>query len=70
LKDTLRRALARRDAGGRIVRGVLYLLVVTAFAACAKQHDKLDLSGKDVKLTFLHTSDMHSRLFPFRMKVI
>ena len=56
---------------GRTTGGIFFLtLFLLGIGACAKQHDALDLTGKDVKLTFLHTSDMHSRLFPFRMKVI
>ncbi|MBI5490010.1 MAG: bifunctional metallophosphatase/5'-nucleotidase [Deltaproteobacteria bacterium] len=31
--------------------------------------EKVDLSGQDVLLTLLHTSDTHSRLFPYELEV-
>jgi len=49
------------------------MAVVLAFAgvfsACAEQHENPAVEGHDIKLTFLHTSDIHSRLLPYRMEV-
>jgi 5'-nucleotidase len=46
------------------------LLVCCAFGAallagCVYSSDTPDLAGRDVRLTLLHTSDMHSRILPF-----
>lgn len=41
------------------------LLSLTALSACLWQGENIDLSGVDTRLTILHTSDIHSRLFPF-----
>ncbi|MCG3173676.1 MAG: hypothetical protein GMKNLPBB_01876 [Myxococcota bacterium] len=35
------------------------------FAACTTEGVKTDLKGQDLSLTFLHTSDIHSRLVPY-----
>jgi 5'-nucleotidase/UDP-sugar diphosphatase len=34
-------------------------------AACTVERDQPDLVGQDIRLTFIHTSDIHSRLFPY-----
>ena len=34
--------------------------------ACYRTQEQPDLSGQDVQLTVLHTSDIHSRLLPYR----
>ena len=34
-------------------------------AGCAEQHSAPDLRGQDVRLTILHTADIHSRLVPY-----
>ena len=49
------------------VVGLVSMLVALA---CAERLEDPALEGQDVKLTFLHTSDIHARLFPFRMNVI
>src|SRR5215467_14303993 len=41
---------------------------VAAAAACTVQRDPVDLVGQDVRLTVIHTADIHSRLFPYRFK--
>lgn len=33
--------------------------------ACTVRQDQPDLVGQDIRLTFVHTSDIHSRLFPY-----
>ncbi len=50
-------------------RLVALALALGLAAACAEQHENPAVEGRDIKLTFLHTSDMHSRLLPFRMEV-
>ncbi|MBM4372614.1 MAG: bifunctional metallophosphatase/5'-nucleotidase, partial [Deltaproteobacteria bacterium] len=45
------------------------LLAALAAGACVEQHDAPDLTGQDVRVAFLHTSDMHGRLLPYRMQV-
>jgi 5'-nucleotidase / UDP-sugar diphosphatase len=43
------------------------LLLVAALAAgCTTEVDQPDLSGQDVHLTVIHTSDLHSRIFPYQ----
>src|SRR5690606_9583303 len=34
-------------------------------AACTVDREPPNLVGQDVRLTFIHTSDIHSRLFPY-----
>lgn len=34
-------------------------------AACTVQQEQPNLVGQDIRLTFIHTSDIHSRLFPY-----
>jgi len=34
-------------------------------AGCLYETESADLEGKDVRLTFLHTSDVHSRILPY-----
>jgi 5'-nucleotidase / UDP-sugar diphosphatase len=36
-----------------------------ALAACTVHRDPPDLVGQDIRITFIHTSDIHSRLFPY-----
>jgi len=47
-----------------------FALALLAWAAsglaCYKVSEQPDLSGQDVQLTVLHTSDLHSRLLPYR----
>ncbi len=44
------------------------LLGVSA-AACNITTPRPDLDGQDVRVTFVHTTDIHSRLIPYAMKV-
>jgi 2',3'-cyclic-nucleotide 2'-phosphodiesterase (5'-nucleotidase family) len=41
------------------------LASVLAAGACVLRTEQLDLSGQDIRLTVLHTSDWHSRLIPY-----
>ncbi len=38
-------------------------------AACTVSTPQPDLDGQDVRVTFVHTTDIHSRLIPYAMKV-
>jgi 5'-nucleotidase/UDP-sugar diphosphatase len=44
-----------------------FLTLVCSFAAtgCLIDRDQPDLTGQDVRLTIIHTADIHSRLFPY-----
>jgi len=44
-------------------------LATTVCLACNVKTNQPSLDGKDVHVTFLHTSDIHSRLLPYYMKV-
>ena len=48
---------------------LLVVLSVVVAAGCVKQHDDPDLSEQDIRISFLHTSDIHGRLLPYRMQV-
>jgi 5'-nucleotidase / UDP-sugar diphosphatase len=41
------------------------LAAVVGSAACTVTRDEPNLVGQDIRLTFIHTSDIHSRLFPY-----
>ena len=43
----------------------LTLVVCLGLAACTVHRDPPDLVGQDVRITIMHTSDMHSRIFPY-----
>ena len=37
-----------------------------ALGSCTVQREQPNLVGQDIRLTFVHTSDIHSRLFPYQ----
>jgi 2',3'-cyclic-nucleotide 2'-phosphodiesterase (5'-nucleotidase family) len=41
------------------------LVVAMVVCACTVKQDQPDLTGQDIRLTFIHTADIHSRLFPY-----
>lgn len=41
------------------------VLAISGLAACTVTRESPDLVGQDIRLTFIHTSDIHSRLFPY-----
>jgi 5'-nucleotidase / UDP-sugar diphosphatase len=43
------------------------LVLLGALGGCLWQGPEIDLSKQDVRLTILHTADIHSRLFPFEL---
>ncbi|MEZ4367705.1 MAG: bifunctional UDP-sugar hydrolase/5'-nucleotidase [Kofleriaceae bacterium] len=53
----------RPPAGGAIV--AVGLALGLAGAGCTVQEPQPNLVGQDIRLTFVHTSDIHSRLFPY-----
>jgi 5'-nucleotidase/UDP-sugar diphosphatase len=46
-------------------RPIRYVCLLFLAVGCAEQHSAPDLRGQDVRLTILHTSDIHSRLVPY-----
>jgi 2',3'-cyclic-nucleotide 2'-phosphodiesterase (5'-nucleotidase family) len=49
-----------------VVVPVVAPLVALLMVACTVQRDQPDLTGQDVRVTIMHTSDIHSRLFPYQ----
>lgn len=47
--------------------GVVGLATCASLGACTTQQEQPNLVGQDIRLTFVHTSDIHSRLFPYNM---
>jgi 2',3'-cyclic-nucleotide 2'-phosphodiesterase (5'-nucleotidase family) len=43
------------------------VLALALLAACTVQREQPQLVGQDVRVTFLHTSDIHSRLIPYNI---
>ena len=50
--------------------GLAVLAMATLLAACITQPEQPNLDGKDVKVVFMHTSDIHSRIVPYKMDVM
>jgi 2',3'-cyclic-nucleotide 2'-phosphodiesterase (5'-nucleotidase family) len=46
---------------------VVALGLALQVAACTVETPQPNLVGQDIRLTFIHTSDIHSRLFPYNM---
>lgn len=44
-------------------------LLAIVFSACSVSTDQPVLDGRDISVRFIHTTDIHSRLTPYRMKV-
>ncbi|MBM4352644.1 MAG: hypothetical protein FJ109_02445 [Deltaproteobacteria bacterium] len=51
------------------MRTFVCLAVCLLIVACAEQHDRPLSGDQEIRITFLHTSDIHSRLLPYRMQV-
>jgi 5'-nucleotidase len=47
--------------------GVAAICLATCLGGCLIDEDQPDLAGQDVRLTIIHTADIHSRLFPYNM---
>lgn len=50
----------------RAASGLALAAAATVAAACTVQREQPNLVGQDIRLTFIHTSDIHSRLFPYQ----
>src|SRR5438105_388644 len=48
------------------LRAPLTLIACFAAAGCTVHVDSPELAGQDVRLTIIHTADIHSRLFPYQ----
>ena len=46
------------------------MALVWSLAGCAEQFENPVVAGQDIRITFLHTSDIHSRLIPYDMTVL
>jgi 2',3'-cyclic-nucleotide 2'-phosphodiesterase (5'-nucleotidase family) len=46
-------------------RGLFIAAALLAASACTVTRDRPNLANQDVRVTVLHTSDIHSRLFPY-----
>src|SRR3954453_11460896 len=44
---------------------VVSIAAVVATAGCTVQRQQPNLVGQDIRLTVIHTADIHSRLFPY-----
>ncbi|MEO8552207.1 MAG: bifunctional UDP-sugar hydrolase/5'-nucleotidase [Kofleriaceae bacterium] len=47
------------------MRWILSMTLLCAATGCLIEQDQPDLAGQDVRFTIIHTSDIHSRLFPY-----
>jgi len=47
------------------MRWLLTMTLLSAATGCLVERDQPDLAGQDVRFTIIHTSDIHSRLFPY-----
>ncbi len=47
------------------MRSLLALLALVSLGACTVEREQPNLVGQDIRLTLIHTSDIHSRLFPY-----
>ena len=47
-----------------------WLLAGLAVSGCTVMPEQANIDGKDVKVVFMHTSDIHSRLLPYNMDVL
>ncbi len=48
-----------------IKHAILLAVVLIGITGCYYKTDTPDITGKDIRLTLLHTSDLHSRVLPF-----
>jgi 5'-nucleotidase/UDP-sugar diphosphatase len=55
--------------GSRIIVSALAAALLAPAGCVVNEGEKVDLGGQDVLLTLLHTSDTHSRLFPYALEV-
>jgi len=55
----------------RVVSSTVSVALVCLLCAvsCVERHERNLAPGQEIRITFLHTSDIHSRLLPYRMAV-
>ena len=51
-------------------RPTLLVTLMVLLCACAEQYPAPDIEGQDLRLTILHTTDIHSRLIPYEQTVL
>lgn len=51
-----------------LFRAARLTVLCGVFAACTVTRENPNLVGQDIRLTFIHTADIHSRLFPYNAK--
>src|SRR5688572_24156176 len=52
----------------RRMQRLAFVLGSVALFGCTVKQEQPDLRGQDIRLTFIHTSDIHSRLFPYNFQ--
>ena len=62
----------RSHALGAALGTIVSSSVLLAFwgAACSVTTTPPEIEGRDIRVTFIHTTDMHSRMLPYNMNVI
>ncbi len=67
-KPPVPRTPPHHTAGSSPLAALLVIaFVAVGLAGCPEQPAPVDLTGVDVRLTLLHTSDIHSRVLPYAM---
>ena len=51
-----------------VLASALVSALAVGLGGCTVERDAPNLVGQDVRITFIHTSDIHSRLFPYEFK--
>jgi len=65
------RSSPSRPRGAAVrLRFIAPLAMAALVAGCAVQRDDPNVAGQDLRISFLHTADIHSRLLPYRMSVM
>src|ERR1700761_5804972 len=49
----------------RAMHRLIAAVVILLAAACTVDREQPNLVGQDIRLTVIHTADIHSRLFPY-----
>ena len=53
-----------------LFRATVLIGAAVLLAGCAEQSESPVLAGQDIRITFLHTSDIHSRLLPYDTTIL
>lgn len=57
-----------RSKGAAFAAPALVVALTALAPSCTVTRDQPDLTGQDVRVTVIHTSDIHSRLFPYHFE--